>query len=260
MGYQMNFRFLKVAFVGLVFSFSGLVNAGLIQIQDNIADDQYISGTSSGVFNLNDILESDPNFNNPYDINSATVRFIFADDSSDSIVDQSNRTDNNAYTTSYTTCGWRHSCRDQYDYHYNYDREDYDNALVSTMDGNFSSNSISTLRSLGSTTVSEGYSWFYSNRFYYTYNYDRTYNYIYDHGYTNWSLDLTLSSLALDSLSSTGFFDFGVSAQDGTDFLLRSAVMTVDITENPAPVPEPSTFAIFALGMIGLASLRFNKQ
>jgi hypothetical protein len=32
------------------------------------------------------------------------------------------------------------------------------------------------------------------------------------------------------------------------------------LSGNPAPVPEPATLAIFALGMIGLASRRLNKK
>lgn len=239
---------------------SFFANAGLIQVQDDIVDDQYISGSSSGFFNLNDLLASDANFNNPYDINSATIRFIFADDSSDSVFyhSSSSSSSNPSY---YSSCGGGNYCRSQYDYYYDYEREEYDNALVSTLDGNFSSNSLSTTRYLSGTTTSDGSSSFWhGNHYDTTYNYDRYYNYIYDYGYNNWSLDLTLSSLALDSLSTTGLFNFGISSQNSTDFLLRSAVMTVDINENPASVPEPSTLAIFVLGMIGLASRRFKKK
>ncbi len=42
------------------------------------------------------------------------------------------------------------------------------------------------------------------------------------------------------------------------DFTGNSA--SFQITTSSASVPEPSTLAIFALGMIGLASRRFNKQ
>jgi len=38
------------------------------------------------------------------------------------------------------------------------------------------------------------------------------------------------------------------------------ATLTLTFDETTTPVPEPSTLAIFALGMIGLASRRFKKQ
>jgi hypothetical protein len=42
--------------------------------------------------------------------------------------------------------------------------------------------------------------------------------------------------------------------------LIDSRVAGLVLIKNQVDVPEPSTLAIFALGMIGLASRRFKKQ
>jgi len=49
---------------------------------------------------------------------------------------------------------------------------------------------------------------------------------------------------------------------DGNEIAKQSVVsfLTSNITRSKVEVPEPSTLAIFALGMIGLASRRFKKQ
>ena len=57
----------------------------------------------------------------------------------------------------------------------------------------------------------------------------------------------------------------GYSVEASNDFLLSNAKLTIDAdfiptVEKNIDVPEPSTLAIFALGMIGLASRRFKKQ
>ena len=49
----------------------------------------------------------------------------------------------------------------------------------------------------------------------------------------------------------------GESSSFEYHYVMGDQLSTVDI---PTDVPEPSTLAIFALGMIGLASRRFNKQ
>lgn len=240
---------------------SFIANAGLIQVQDNIVNNQYISGSNSGVFDLNDLLAFDTDYIVPYDINSATIRFIFSDDASDSIFDQSYIVNEKVPTGPYYSCGdlcWR---RTQLEYHYDTDREEYDYAAIITGDGEFRADSEFDNIYNGYTTTHVDTSLWQSPSFNkYTEYYVRTIHNMNDYGHTDWIFDMTLSASALDILSATGMFSFEIEALDNTDFLLSSAIMTVDINENPVSVPESSTLAIFALGMIGLASRRFKIQ
>lgn len=69
--------------------------------------------------------------------------------------------------------------------------------------------------------------------------------------YTNGSNSFTNSELQLDLGIGRGNDDFS-----GGIFSPRTWNGTLHYTE----VPEPSTLAIFALGIMGLASRRFKKQ
>jgi hypothetical protein len=85
-------------------------------------------------------------------------------------------------------------------------------------------------------------------------------------GITNWTTN------PLDYLSGTDFgdgdytigmaFDLGSLAQGASVSFDYHYVMgdTPDTVDIPTDVPEPSTLAIFALGVMGLASRRFKKQ
>jgi hypothetical protein len=57
-------------------------------------------------------------------------------------------------------------------------------------------------------------------------------------------------------ISVNGFADNGLGSVAGTDYWFHFN----EITTTTNAVPEPSTLAIFTLGIIGLASRRFKKQ
>jgi hypothetical protein len=99
-------------------------------------------------------------------------------------------------------------------------------------------------------------------------------------------LDLRLNGILLDSIMASDVWDVGQrellhssilvddpellngNGYGGLTFFLypgspaQAAIgnITMNINTNTFDVPEPSTFAIFTLGMIGLASRRFKKQ
>ncbi len=73
----------------------------------------------------------------------------------------------------------------------------------------------------------------------------------------------------MDELSTDVLFDGRVSSvfarwyykdRDGVERITLINFITSNHRSNKVDVPEPSTLAIFALGMIGLASRRFKKQ
>jgi hypothetical protein len=53
-----------------------------------------------------------------------------------------------------------------------------------------------------------------------------------------------------------GVADGGDNVYDSTVFIQAGSFSDIDTTS----VPEPSTLAIFALGIVGLTSRRFKKQ
>lgn len=59
-----------------------------------------------------------------------------------------------------------------------------------------------------------------------------------------------------EDISVNGFANNGLGSVAGTGYWFHFTEITTTTTD----VPEPSTLAIFALGMIGLASRRFKKQ
>lgn len=76
----------------------------------------------------------------------------------------------------------------------------------------------------------------------------------------NDSTSRALSDLSLPSILDDANFDFGQTSRLNLDDGSRVEFIVDSFTMSSAKVPEPSTFAIFALGMIGLASRRFKKQ
>jgi len=57
-----------------------------------------------------------------------------------------------------------------------------------------------------------------------------------------------------------GTYNFALTAMDANGANLASTSIQIIVGAGATAVPEPSTLAIFALGMIGLASRRFKKQ
>jgi hypothetical protein len=82
----------------------------------------------------------------------------------------------------------------------------------------------------------------------------------------NWQTNDTLSwsgSIVTDiSIThfKSGVYQTKQSRYSNDDVFLDPVVLTIGSQNNITDVPEPSTLAIFALGMIGLASRRFKKQ
>jgi hypothetical protein len=72
----------------------------------------------------------------------------------------------------------------------------------------------------------------------------------------------TNSFLVNDIFSFNVNFDSGVHVSFGNDGIgsSNSPYVKATYTYNSVAVPEPSTLAIFALGLMGLASRRFKKQ
>jgi len=82
-------------------------------------------------------------------------------------------------------------------------------------------------------------------------------------GYQTPAMSIGNNYLGIFNTSIGGFYGYATINYDGTDMVLASYTYDdtgAGIEVNNVDVPEPSTFAIFALGMIGLASRRMNKS
>jgi hypothetical protein len=85
---------------------------------------------------------------------------------------------------------------------------------------------------------------------------------------SNAEFTVSLSALSFADILNDNFFSIGahLATAIGEQSIFSSsngvgvASLNVDYTTQSEPIPEPSTFAIFALGIIGLASRRFKKQ
>lgn len=80
----------------------------------------------------------------------------------------------------------------------------------------------------------------------------------------DFSLDFTTTGIKID-INGTNIFDVSGSFNSGKFGFYNYSQSQVRYTGfeeeiSPSAIPEPSTFAIFALGMIGLVSRRFKKQ
>ncbi len=72
--------------------------------------------------------------------------------------------------------------------------------------------------------------------------------------WTTYMVELTGNSMSIH------FEDWSGSGGTAGDAFFDNIVISDTSFEETMPVPEPSTLAIFALGMIGLAARRFKKQ
>lgn len=91
-------------------------------------------------------------------------------------------------------------------------------------------------------------------------------NLTYFYGYTgDFSLTMSLDSAAILDLSADGIIDFDITAGAG-DFIFQSASLNVTVNENgviprePNGIPEPGSFMLLGLGLVGLVSLRRRQQ
>ena len=76
------------------------------------------------------------------------------------------------------------------------------------------------------------------------------------HDLTSHSISVNRSQLAVFNAPTTLDFGFVVGGGGGHKLYVTNVALTVTNTK----VPEPTTLAIFALGLIGLASRRLKKQ
>ena len=80
----------------------------------------------------------------------------------------------------------------------------------------------------------------------------------------DFSLDIAIDGASLLSLLADGMLSIGVNFSDTVNAFNDNDEVIVSISYVDAngaqPVPEPSALAIFALGLLGLASRRFKKN
>ena len=70
-----------------------------------------------------------------------------------------------------------------------------------------------------------------------------------------------MTSDVITSINNLGKLEVVIDRNGSSDFYGFDYAMLSDrVGDETFDVPEPSTLAIFALGMIGLASRRFKKQ
>jgi len=263
----MKFKLLKTALAGLILSVSVFANAGLVTgTVYEYVDDIYLgSGQDRDlVFDINSYLDSSFDL----DLTSASIYFSFGDDDSYDIITQTPAgTD---FTYSHDDCFL--GCNEVYysDTHgtqllSNQDVEQAQITIgsdVETVDGYYLDN-IGTRYELSHQVeiprppcTSFFCGWATYKKYYKAYEFTRDANFIS-------GLEIDLSVAALIDLESDGLISTNVMATL-SDFNYHSAqlrfagVESVKLESNE--VPEPSTLAIFALGMIGLASRRFKKQ
>src|SRR5207302_9584443 len=73
------------------------------------------------------------------------------------------------------------------------------------------------------------------------------------HAYTSWSFDIT------SLVGAGGTFQLRFGEVDNQLFL-NMGIDNVSIVSNPAGVPEPVSFALAALGVIGLVTFRRSRR
>ncbi|OUS26498.1 hypothetical protein A9Q99_18360 [Gammaproteobacteria bacterium 45_16_T64] len=224
---------------------STMANAIVVTVQDNIADNTYISTPNSivGQFDINAALPNDGSYLNPYEINSATANYSFADDGDLGLT--------NTVYNSYTRSGSSSYYRNKIDYYF----DDNEQVQVTTSFEESTNGSDWSQTSSYTGTQYDGRSggcgWFSCNyNYYYTRNYDES------TGYTGlFEIEQIFDADSINDLAADGIVDFTVTATTG-DLIFGSGSLTVDISENPVAVTEPASLAFFGLGLVSLGYLR----
>jgi len=243
----MKKNIIKVALSLIISCLCHTAIAKLITFDDNNIGDKYGNGSFiRGSFDINSYLAGG-DFNYPYDINSISLAFNFRDDDNDFT--------SQLIQTQYTfwfqkpeyTAHYRRQYTQQYDAIEHFHVWDTANNIWKTA----TSNSYTTGKEFITTEWDE----LVGNDWYATATYTDEYK-----GFGgSRTISTGVSADQAQTLRTTGILNYHTYIEG--DGYLESAKMTIDVEPNPAiAVSEPSTFAIFALGMIGLASRRSKKQ
>lgn len=228
--------------------------AAVLNVSSNLANNLYLNSNTSGSFSIASLLTPASNYVAPYQINSASVMFSFSDDANDATLTSSYYT---AYTPAAITSRLFVATYT--------DPSESASVSVGGQSASGSTAYYSTPSHLVGTTLDWSY---YANNCpgYYGQPCNHqlfqgtTFNYQSTSGYTgSFNLGYNLNAANLASLASGGVLNFSLGRTG--DLVLNSAMLTFDITENPAAisaVPEPETYGMLlaGLGLLGFAARR----
>jgi hypothetical protein len=222
-------------------SITPLAMATIITVGDNVADDTYIShgSTINGEFDINSALSSA--FTTPYDINSGMYEFQFTDDGDLSYT--------HTTYTSYQHSGGLIFTRYIYDYYVD------ENELIQI--------SIGGEYSIDST---DWYSMTVHNGTYFDgvncggwlcWGYYSSYNATTEGNTGTIRIQQYLNDEAINDLAVDGVLPYTLTATEG-DIIFNYGELTVDANPNYS-VPEPTTFILMVLGLVGLGFSRSKR-
>jgi hypothetical protein len=222
--------------------------ANLITFDDNIIGEKYADGSYiSGRFDINSYLAEDE-FNYPYDINNISLEFNFRDDDND-LTSQ-------LIQTSYFYWFEQPGYTAYYRRLYTQNVDEIEHFHVWDTANNIWKTVVSNYYSMGQQYIGVA-TWDgqVANDRYATIAYTNEYK-----GFGgSRTISTGVSAGQAQTLRTTGILGYHTYIEG--DGYLVSAKMTIDVQPNPSiNVVEPSTLAIFGLGIIGLASRRFKKQ
>ncbi len=241
--------------IGLAVSMMA-ANAGAttLSVASNLGNNVYLNGAKSGSFDISGQLIPASNYVAPYQINSASVAFSFMDDANDPVVASSYYT---AYTPA-TVTSRLHVIK-------SIDPAETASLNIGSQSASGKTAQYSTASHLTGITID--WSYYGNNCPGYTGPCNHqlfqgsTHTYEVTSGYTgNFDLGYILNAANLANLANTGKLDFNLGVTG--DLILKSATLSLDISENPAPVPSavplPAALPLMlsGLGVLGFASRR----
>jgi hypothetical protein len=236
---------------GLVLAASLPAQAETFTVVSNLADNLYLNAATTGSFTLAGQLSPAGSFAAPYQINSASIAFSFADDSADELVLTKQIT--NAYTpTTVTSRVILQSFSDP---------AETASVAVGSQSANGASAAYTVASHLDHTTTDWSY---YGNN---CPGYTGPCNHTLFQGTSFYYVDVTghggpinlgyaLNGANLSTLASTGVLSFNLGV--GGDLVLTSARLTLDVTPSVSSVPEPQTWGLMVAGLAGV--LRLSRR